>query len=93
MSKKQHPTTVPQIRQFPPIIFAVLSGLLLGTAFPPIDCKWLVWIGLVPLLLVILQNPRSGRTFLYGYLAGFIFFLMNLHPLVSAHSWTGWAAE
>ncbi len=93
MSKKQRPTIVPQPRRFPPVTFAVLSGLLLGAAFPPIDCKWLVWIGLVPLLFVILQNPSSGSVFLYGYIAGFVFFLMNLHPLVSAHSWTGWAAE
>lgn len=93
MSKKQRPTPVPQSRRFPPVTFAVLSGLLLGAAFPPIDCKWLVWVGFVPLLLVILESPRPGRVFFYGYLTGFIFFLMNLHPLVSAHSWTGWAAE
>lgn len=72
---------------------AALSGLLLGLAFPPADWKWAVWVGLIPLLWAIERAKNQKQAFGLAYLAGFIFFLFNLHPLVSAHSWTGWAAE
>lgn len=71
----------------------MLSGSLLGCAFPPADWKWLAWVGLVPLLWALQRADRLRHAFLLGSLAGFIFFLLTLHPLVSAHSWTGWAAE
>jgi len=73
--------------------WAVLSGILLGLAFPPTDWKLLAWIGLVPLFGAIASSRRPRTAFLYGYLAGLGFFLLTLHPLVSVHSWTGWAAE
>jgi len=72
---------------------ALLSGALLGMAFPPVDAKPLVWIGLVPLLWALDRCERPRRAFLLGSLAGFTFFLITLHPLVSAHAWTGWAVE
>jgi len=70
----------------------VFSGLLLGCAFPPADCKLLVWVGLVP-LLAALRKTSTRPAFWLGYVAGLVFFLLTLSPLVSAHSWTGWAAE
>ena len=73
--------------------WALLSGALAGLAFPPVDLKVLVWIGLVPLLAALRPSTSLRRAFLLGYLAGLVFFLINLHPLVSAHSWTGWSAE
>lgn len=72
---------------------SVLSGLMLGLSFPPVDFKWLVWVGLSPLILVIFQETDGKRVFVFGAITGLVFFLMNLHPLVSAHSWTGWASE
>jgi apolipoprotein N-acyltransferase len=77
----------------PPIFSSVLSGVLLGLAFPPADVKWLVWVGLVPLLLALERVERPRRAFLLGYLAGLTFFLITLHPLVSAHAWTGWSVQ
>ena len=88
--KKSHPARrAPRL----PAWFAVFSGVLLGLAFPPVDAKWLVWAGLVPLLLAIEQSRRPRHAFLLGALAGLAFFLLTLHPLISAHSWTGWASE
>ncbi len=75
------------------IWLALLSGALIGLAFPPADLKPLAWIGLVPLLAALTSSTSLRRSALLGYLAGLVFFLINLHPLVSAHSWTGWAAE
>ena len=75
------------------VTFALLSGVLLGLAFPPADLKWLAWVGLVPLLRAVDQSQRPRRAFGLGALAGLTFFLITLHPLVSAHAWTGWAVE
>lgn len=75
------------------VTLALLSGVLLGLAFPPVDWKWLVWVGLVPLLWAVGRCERPRRAFLLGALAGFVFFLITLHPLVSAHAWTGWAVQ
>lgn len=72
---------------------AIGSGLLLGCAFPPVDLKGLVWVGLVPLLWVLTDAPSLRRAAGLGWLAGLTFFLVTLHPLVSAHSWTGWSTE
>ncbi len=69
------------------------SGVLLGCAFPPLDVKGLAWIGLVPLWGVTQAVASGKRVFSLGAAAGFVYFLITLYPLVSAHSWTGWAAE
>jgi len=97
---KQHPPMpqdVPaplrQSRRVPNILCALLAGILLGCAFPPVHWTWIVWIGLAPLLWAVAQSPRSRSAFLLGYVAGLTFFLITLHPLVSAHTWTGWAVQ
>lgn len=92
MKTKQHPASKRHLPNFSAGA-AALSGLLLGMAFPPVDWKWAIWIGLIPLLWVIERTKSQGQAFGLAYLAGLVFFLINLHPLVSAHSWTGWAAE
>ncbi len=90
MMRRARATPRPRIVQ---LWWAVLSGILLGCAFPPVDCKPLVWVGLVPLLWVTMGTVRPRQACAIGYTAGLVFFLLTLHPLVSAHSWTGWAAE
>jgi apolipoprotein N-acyltransferase len=45
----------------------VLSGFLLVLAFPSYDLGWLVWAGLVPLLIAI-----SGRSPKYGFFLSFV---------------------
>lgn len=74
-------------------VLALLSGFLLAAAFPPFDCKGLVWLGLAPLIAACVCSRSPWQAARVGFMAGFVFFLFNLHPLVSAHSWTGWAAE
>ncbi len=76
-----------------PLVFALFSGLLLGCAFPPVGWDWLVWVGLVPLLLVVHRADHPRRAFWLGWLAGCTFFLIVLHPLVSVESWVGWVQE
>src|SRR3989338_7050455 len=70
---------------------AVLAGTLCACAFPTMRWHALIWIGLVPLIFVMTRNPRRASR--WGAVAGFVFFLITLHPLVSASSWIGWAQE
>src|SRR3989338_5328076 len=77
-----------------PLLLSLLAGVLLGLAFPPVDWKWLAWIGLVPLLWALhgSHEQPARHVFLLGCAAGLPFFLMTLHPLVSVATWMGWAS-
>lgn len=70
---------------------ALLSGLLLGLSTPPYDFWPLSVVALVPLLASIRRLRRLRPALIAGWLAGTVFFLFNLHPLLSAHLWSGWA--
>jgi apolipoprotein N-acyltransferase len=51
----------------------ILSGALLVLPFPRYDVSWLVWVGLVPLLMAI--SGRSVRLgFFSSYVCGVVFF-------------------
>ncbi len=53
---------------------AILSGLLLTAAFPPLDLGVVAWVALVPLLVAIWDlAPREA--FRLGYVTGFVAFL------------------
>ncbi|MBU4211783.1 MAG: apolipoprotein N-acyltransferase [Verrucomicrobia bacterium] len=67
---------------------AMLSGLLLFAAFPPLEWSLLAWVALVPLLLVSASSaPRVA--FRCGFLAGVVFWLLSLVWLTRV-SWVGW---
>ncbi len=54
---------------------AVVSAVLLILAFPDFEFWFLAWIGLVPLLWAIDRERESGaRSFVLGWLWGFVFF-------------------
>jgi len=50
-------------------VWALISGLALGLAFPRPDHGWLAWFALVPLFLVMERRP-----FRSGFIAGLSFF-------------------
>src|SRR5213080_4503578 len=50
------------------------SALLTILSFPDFDLWPLAWIGLVPLLIVIVQPNKASRAFLLGWLWGIVFF-------------------
>ncbi|HTX99772.1 MAG TPA: apolipoprotein N-acyltransferase [Bacteroidota bacterium] len=64
----------------------VLSGALLGAAFPPSTLGVLACFGLVPLLIVIADIPATGLALRYTYLAMFVFHVITLN-------WTGGYVE
>ena len=63
------------------IFFALLSGFLLTCAFPKVGADWLVWIGLMPLLLSI-KDLSPKPAFYIGLLAGIAHYLTLLYWLV-----------
>ncbi|KJJ84086.1 apolipoprotein N-acyltransferase [Candidatus Omnitrophus magneticus] len=55
------------------ILLSVFSGVLCFLAFPNFGYDFLAWIALVPLFIAIRKvNPE--KSFVYGYIAGIIFF-------------------
>ena len=50
------------------------SALLTILSFPDFDLSALAWVGLVPLLLVVVPPTRASRAFLLGWLWGVVFF-------------------
>ncbi|MCQ9208749.1 MAG: apolipoprotein N-acyltransferase, partial [Omnitrophica bacterium] len=56
-----------------PIIFSILSAVLLIVAYPKADLGFLAWFALVPWLFA-LQKEKPWRAFSLSYLAGLVFF-------------------
>ena len=71
-----------------PSALAALSGLLLFSAFPPLDRGLLAWVALVPLLLAI-QGRTPRVAFRLGYLAGWVWFglLLSWITLFGITTW------
>jgi len=70
----------------------LLSGALLSLCYPQFNLGELIWISLIPLISVIWWSPaqttfkkRALRGAFLGYLAGLIFFLLNLSWLHHIH--------
>ena len=55
-------------------LFAAVSGILVTASFPNISFSWLVWVGLVP-LLIALRDLSVKDSFRVGLLGGFVHFL------------------
>lgn len=82
---------------------SALSGILLALSFSPWDQGWLVWVWQGPLLGALwFSDSRSGkhgpaprwrRGFFLGYLAGFVFFVINVSWIteISRVAGTVWA--
>ena len=67
---------------------AILSGLLLAMAFPPVEWGALAFVALVPLLLAV-RGEGVGSAFRLGWLAGVAFWLPTVFWLHHV-SWGGW---
>jgi apolipoprotein N-acyltransferase len=63
---------------------AVLSAALLVFSFPDFNLWPLAWVGLVPLFLAVAQRPRSGSSFLLGWITGALFFYGSCYWLTHA---------
>jgi apolipoprotein N-acyltransferase len=56
------------------VSLTIASALLLILSFPDFDLWFLAWIGLAPLIMLVVLVPNPGRAFLLGLLWGTVFF-------------------
>ena len=65
-----------------PAGLAVVSGVLLAMCFAPFDVPWMVWVGMIPLMVALWagggEKRRGWYGFRTGYVAGAVFWLINL---------------
>ncbi|MBI3693879.1 MAG: apolipoprotein N-acyltransferase [Acidobacteria bacterium] len=76
-----------------PVALSAVTGLLLISLFPSISLTYLAPVALAPLLVAIGREPRPGRRFLYGWIAGcvfwcgacyWIYYVLHIHGHVPA---------
>ncbi|TAK58039.1 MAG: apolipoprotein N-acyltransferase, partial [Bacteroidetes bacterium] len=58
------------------IILAVLAGILLGAAFPPIPTGITIFVAFIPFFLLLESVTTYGETLRYGYLTLFIWHII-----------------
>lgn len=64
---------------WPGRLAALASGLVLWTAYPPVEQPAYAWIALAPLLLAVRKASSRREAFRLGYLSGLVFWLLNLY--------------
>src|SRR5262249_10938940 len=88
----QGPRTMP----WPRLIPALLTAGLLYACFFPLNCGWLAWFALVPLLVLLRSGASKKRLFFCAWAGGLAFFVPVLqwmrvaHPAMDA-TWLGLA--
>jgi apolipoprotein N-acyltransferase len=75
-----------------PLAAGLASGLLLWTAFPPAEWRWLAWIALVPLFRLVVQPGPRIRLYLGAWLGGLAFWLLCVQwvRLTDPTAWLAW---
>jgi apolipoprotein N-acyltransferase len=66
-----HPVPLP----FPRLVAALLSGGLLFACYFPLNCGWLAWVALVPLLTLVRAAGSAKRLFVCAWAGGLAFFI------------------
>ncbi len=69
------------------ILAAILSGLLLWAGFPLPGHAFMIWIGLVPLLLAM-RGRGPASSFVLSYISGMVFFVGIFHWILEVPSYT-----
>ncbi|NUN10661.1 MAG: apolipoprotein N-acyltransferase [Ignavibacteriaceae bacterium] len=60
-------------------LLVLVSGLLTAAAFPPVSLHWLLFVGLVPLFLILDKRTSLRSLNGAGYLFGFIFSFLTVY--------------
>lgn len=72
-----------------PVLYPILTGILLFLCFPNIHIYFLVWIAIVPLFVMsLLETDRLKETF-YFFLAAYVFHSLTLNWLIANMFWVG----
>ena len=72
----------PELKRWHRLLLAMLSGVLLGSSFPPFHLGFLAAFGVVPLLLAVRGLPGIRVPLRYVYLAMLVFHAITIN-------WTG----
>lgn len=73
-----------------PLILALLTAVLYALSFLHKSTSWVIWFSFIPIILFLKKDKVKIRdVFLYGWLSGFGFFLLNLSWLRFVTT-TGW---
>ena len=62
-------------------LLALISTGLLTLALPPAEISWLAYLALIPLIIMAVRTQSGGRVFRAAWLAGTVFFAINLYWL------------
>ncbi len=71
-----------QLRDRTVILSLLLTIIMLTIIQPPWQWSFLAWFALVPWVIAVSGAANSKRLFLYNYLAGVVYFLVNVYWLV-----------
>jgi apolipoprotein N-acyltransferase len=58
---------------------AALTAVLLAALFPPFGLAFFAPVALAPLLYAVAHQPFAGRRFLWGWLSGFLYWVIVCH--------------
>lgn len=75
-----------------PIAAAIVSGLALWAAFPPMEWLTLAWVALTPLFRLAVEPVGRRRLYLAAWAGGLAFWVPSLQwvRLTDATAWTAW---
>ena len=71
-----------------PFLYSTLSGILLFFCFPKANLSFLAWIALIPLIASV-KGAKPGKSFLFGFISGVVFFCGYLYWLVPTFTAAG----
>ncbi len=90
-------TSASPVTRLPGLRLAILAGLLLWLAFPPVGLWPLAWVALAPLACSVARSRRMRQAMWRGYLFGWAFlgitwYWTGLTIVAWTHSQIGWLA-
>jgi apolipoprotein N-acyltransferase len=59
---------------WPRLVASLLTGGLLFACYFPLNCGWLAWVALVPLLCLVRGDASRKRVFFFAWAGGLLFF-------------------
>jgi apolipoprotein N-acyltransferase len=77
-----------------PLAAGMTAGLVLWSAFPPVEWSWLAWVALVPLFWLAIQSGPRLRLYLGAWGGGLVFWLLSVQwiRLTDPSAWLAWLA-
>lgn len=77
-----------------PLIAGMSSGLILWTAFPPAEWRWLAWVALVPLFWLATRTGPRWPLYLGAWLGGLTFWVLSVQWVrqTDPTAWVAWLA-